>query len=288
MNSVCLVECPRDAMQGIPQFIPTDEKVAYLQSLLAVGFDILDFGSFVSPKAVPQMQDTETVIKRLDLSNTSTQLLAIVVNRKGIERALAFEAISYLGYPFSVSPTFQYRNARKTLEESYHELGNSAERVKQAGKELVVYISMGFGNPYGDVWSIELVLTWIERLARLGIRIFSLADTVGTADMMTVRKLFEEVISTFPQLQVGVHLHASPQDWQDKIAAAFEAGCRYFDAAMQGYGGCPFAEDELVGNVATEKLVAYLQGRHVSLQLDMAAFRRASEYARQLFTKYAS
>ncbi len=287
MKPVRLVECPRDAMQGLPRFIPTDEKVAYLQTLLEVGFDVLDFGSFVSPKAVPQMKDTDEVVQRLDLSRTSTRLLAIVVNQKGIERAMSYSQIHYLGYPFSVSPTFQYRNARKTLEESYDELARNAETVQAGGKEMVVYLSMGFGNPYGDEWSPAWVMEWIEKLAALGIRTFSLADTVGTADAPTIASVFSEAVRRFPHLTVGVHLHASPRRWREKVEAAFNAGCRYFDGAMQGYGGCPFAEDELVGNVATENLVAYLQAQNVPLPLDMAALRRASEAARTLFDKYA-
>ena len=286
MSVVRLVECPRDAMQGIRTFIPTEEKVAYLQQLLAVGFDVLDFGSFVSPRAVPQMRDTDAVVQQLDLSATSTQLLAIVVNQKGIERALPYEQIRYLGYPFSISPTFQQRNARKTLEESYDELARNLDAVRAGGKEMVVYISMGFGNPYGDAWSPGLVVDWVGRLSALGLTVFSLADTVGTADAVTIRSVFEQVTTAFPQLDVGVHLHATPRTRRAKIDAAYRAGCRRFDAAMQGYGGCPFAEDELVGNVATEDLAAYLKAEGVPLLLDDAAFREASEAARRLFSTY--
>ncbi len=287
MTRVHLTECPRDAMQGLPAFIPTDEKVAYLQKLLAVGFDVLDFGSFVSPRAVPQMQDTDAVVRRLDLSRTATRLLAIVVNQKGIERALAYEQITYLGYPFSISPTFQQRNARKTLDESYDELRRNLDAIRRGGKEMVVYLSMGFGNPYGDDWTPALVLDWMGRLAGLGLRIFSLADTVGTADAPTIRRVFEAVTQAFPDCHVGVHLHATPRTRREKIDAAYGAGCRAFDAAMQGYGGCPFAEDALVGNIATEELVEYLRSRGETPTLDEAALREASQAAQRLFTTYA-
>lgn len=275
MPRVFLTECPRDAMQGIKPFIPTGMKLKYLQSLLRVGFDVLDFGSFVSHKAVPQMRDTHEVIRQLDLSNTKTKLLAIVANIRGVEDALVYPQIDYLGYPFSISENFQVRNTNKTIEESLNILDTIANRVQQAGKELVVYLSMGFGNPYGDPWSPELVGEWVARLAQMGIRRISLSDTVGVAQNETITSLFKHVFSDHPNTFFGAHLHAKPNEATSKIKAAFDGGCRAFDSAIRGLGGCPMAKDELTGNVPTEKLLSFLTAQKVEFSANALHFESA-------------
>jgi len=275
MPRVFLTECPRDAMQGIKPFIPTDVKVKYLQSLLRVGFDVLDFGSFVSHKAVPQMRDTHEVIQQLDLSDTKTKLLAIVANARGAEDALSYPQIDFLGYPFSISENFQVRNTNKTIEESLLVLDKIANRVQQVGKELVVYLSMGFGNPYGDPWSPSLVAEWVERLAQMGIRRISLSDTVGVAQPKTIITLFEHVLLAHPKLFFGAHLHAKPSEANAKIQAAYEGGCRAFDSAIRGLGGCPMAKDELTGNVPTEKLISFLTKQQADFALNPLHFESA-------------
>lgn len=281
-----LVECPRDAMQGIVQFIPTGEKIAYLNQLLKVGFDTLDFGSFVSPKAIPQLADTPEVLAGLDLKHSRTQLLAIVANLRGAEDATQHAAIRYLGYPFSISETFQMRNTRKTIAESVVLVEEMQALCKSAGKELVVYISMGFGNPYGDAWSPKLAADWVGEIAARGVGIISLADTVGSADAATIRPLFEELIPRFPDVEFGAHFHASADLRMAKLAAAWEGGCRRFDSAMLGFGGCPFAEDELVGNIATEAMLDFLRDQEVDPGLDAEALKQAAVMAGQLFGKY--
>lgn len=275
MPRVFLTECPRDAMQGIKPFIPTDIKVSYLQSLLRVGFDVLDFGSFVSHKAVPQMRDTHEIIRQLDLSDTKTKLLAIVANSRGAEDALLYPHIDYLGYPFSISENFQVRNTNKTIEESTQVLDKIANRVQQAGKELVVYLSMGFGNPYGDPWSPELVGEWVARLAQMGIRRISLSDTVGVAQPQTITSLFEHLHSVHPKIFFGAHLHAKPNEATEKIQAAYVGGCRAFDSAIRGLGGCPMAKDALTGNVPTEKLLSFLTAQKVDFPANMLHFESA-------------
>ncbi len=275
MPRVFLTECPRDAMQGIKPFIPTEIKLKYLQSLLRVGFDVLDFGSFVSHKAVPQMRDTHEVIQQLDLRDTKTKLLAIVANSRGAEDALLYPQIDYLGYPFSISENFQVRNTNKTIAESTQVLDKIAHRVQQAGKELVVYLSMGFGNPYGDPWSPELVGEWVERLAQKGIRRISLSDTVGVAQPKTIRSLFDHLLSVHPNVLFGAHLHANPNEAVEKIEAAFDGGCRAFDSAIRGLGGCPMAKDALTGNVPTEKLVSFLAKQKIHFDLNPLHFESA-------------
>ncbi len=244
-------------MQGIKPFIPTERKVAYLQSLLACQFDTLDFGSFVSPKAIPQMQDTAAVLARLDLSQTNTKLLAIVANSRGAESALEHPEIDYLGYPFSVSETFQLRNTNATLAESCERVARIQELVTAKGKELVLYLSMGFGNPYGDPWNVEVVEQWVSRLAAWGIRIFQLSDTIGVGSPENIAYLFGNLIPRYPALVFGAHLHTTPSTWRPKVAAAAEAGCQRFDGALKGYGGCPMAKDVLTGNMPTENLIDY-------------------------------
>ena len=281
-----LVECPRDAMQGIADFIPTAEKVAYLQQLLAVGFDTLDFGSFVSPKAIPQLADTAEVLARLDLSQTRTRLLAIVANLRGAQEAARHAEISYLGYPFSISETFQLRNTNKTIAASLELVGEMQALCQSQDLELVVYISMGFGNPYGDPWSPALAAEWVARIADLGVRTISLADTVGTADPANITPLFEALIPRFPKVELGAHFHARPEERRAKLQAAYDGGCRRFDSALLGFGGCPFAEDELVGNIATESLLEWMHEGGMHHGLDLPALQAATVTASGVFGRY--
>lgn len=253
-----LIECPRDAIQGLHQFIPTEKKVKYINLLLNSNlFDTIDFGSFVSPKAIPQMADTAEVVKKLDLSNTKSKLLAIIANERGAKDACQFEEISYLGYPFSISETFQIRNTNATILESLERVKLIQEITEKADKQLVIYISMGFGNPYNDEWNAEIAIKWVDELQKLGIEIFSLSDTVGVAKPASIKYLFENLIPKYPNLEFGAHLHTTPDSWIEKVDAAFDAGCRRFDGAILGYGGCPMAADELVGNMAMENLLEY-------------------------------
>jgi hydroxymethylglutaryl-CoA lyase len=256
-----LVECPRDAMQGIKEFIPTEAKIRYINQLLKVGFHTLDFGSFVSPKAIPQMRDTAEVLAALDLSNNPTRLLAIIANERGAEQAAHYQEITYLGYPFSISETFQIRNTNATITESVERVKYIQDICLTKNKELVLYISMGFGNPYGDVWNAEIVLHWVEKLKALGIKIFSLSDTIGVSNPATIHYLFTNLIPAHPDLLFGAHLHTTPHTWREKIEAAWSAGCRRFDSAMRGYGGCPMAKDDLTGNMPTENLVSFVMER---------------------------
>lgn len=250
------IECPRDAMQGIETFIPTNLKIAYINQLLKVGFDTIDFGSFVSPKAIPQLRDTAEVLAGLDLSSTQTKLLAIIANARGAADACHFDQIQYLGYPFSISETFQMRNTNATIEESLSRVEEIQNLAKSHNKQLVIYISMAFGNPYGDPWNADLVINWTQRLVNeLGIEIIALADTVGLSTAENVKQLFSSVIPAFPKIEIGAHLHAKPNEARSKIEAALASGCQRFDSAIGGLGGCPMAEDDLVGNIATEVLL---------------------------------
>ena len=246
-----IIECPRDAMQGIKAFIPTEKKIQYIQALLRVGFDTIDFGSFVSPKAIPQMADTAEVLAGLDLSKTSSKLLAIIANTRGAQDAAQHAQIDYLGFPFSISENFQMRNTHKTIAESVVTLNEILDIANKAGKEVVVYISMGFGNPYGDPWNVEIVGEWTEKLAKMGVKILSLSDTVGTSNPETIDNLFSNLIPAYPQIEFGAHLHTTPSTWHEKVDAAYKAGCLRFDGAIQGFGGCPMAKDELTGNMPT-------------------------------------
>lgn len=253
-----IIECPRDAIQGLERFVPTQAKIRYINTLLHSGiFDTIDFGSFVSAKVIPQMADTAEVIRGLDLGGTRTKLLAIIANERGAEEAAAFEGITYLGYPFSVSETFQLRNTKATIAESLDRVKFMQELCKKSAKQLVIYMSMGFGNPYGDPWSAEVVLEWIDRLKQLGIKIFSLSDTIGVAEPKIITYLLQNLIPVYPDLEIGVHLHTQPGSWESKITAADEAGCRRFDGAILGYGGCPMADDKLVGNMPTENMLKF-------------------------------
>lgn len=257
-NKIVLVECPRDAMQGWKNYIPTEKKIDYLNALLKVGFDVLDCGSFVSPKAIPQMADTAEVIKALDLSNSFTKLLVIVANQRGAEEAVAFDTVSYLGFPFSISPSFQMRNTNSSLEESFERVKAIQALCVAHHKELVIYLSMGFGNPYGDLYNQAILLKWAGEMAALGIKTISLADTVGLASPNQIRDALSILIPQYPAIQFGVHLHASAANWEPKLAAALQAGCNRIDGALKGIGGCPMAQDDLVGNMDTENIVQYL------------------------------
>ena len=282
---VKLIECPRDAMQGIIPFIPTAEKAAYLNLLLQVGFDTLDFGSFVSPKAIPQMRDTAEVLSLLDLSNTQTGLLAIVANVRGAQEASVYPQIRYLGYPFSVSETFQLRNTNAGLLESMDRVAEIQEICVATNKQLVLYLSMGFGNPYGDIWNAGIVQQWLERLETLGIRIFQLSDTIGVATPESIRYLFNSLLKAFPALEIGAHFHTTPSTWREKVEAAYESGCRRFDGAIRGFGGCPMAKDELTGNMPTENLIAFFEEKGEPLSLAHQHFTQAIQMSEKVFPK---
>jgi hydroxymethylglutaryl-CoA lyase len=280
---VQLIECPRDAMQGLPDFIPTDVKAAYINQLLRVGFHSIDFGSFVSAKAIPQMRDTVEVLSKLDLSNTDTKLLAIVANERGAAEAVEFKEITYLGYPFSVSETFQLRNTNATISESVLRVEAIQELCIKHNKQLVLYISMGFGNPYGDDWNAEVVMDWVGKMAALDIKIFSLSDTVGVSNPESISYLFSNLIPAYPNLEIGAHLHTQPHNWREKIHAAYSNGCTRFDAAMKGFGGCPMAKDDLTGNMATENLVSYFSETNVPMGIDFQQFIRSLSQANDVF-----
>ena len=282
-----IIECPRDAMQGIKPFIPTTEKVNYLQFLLQVGFHSLDFGSFVSSRAVPQMRDTADVLDQLDLSKTKTKLLAIVANLRGAETALNFEQIEYVGFPFSISENFQMRNTHKTISESLYSLEQIKELTDKSNKTLVLYLSMGFGNPYGDPWSVDVVSQWVERLSQMEIEIISLSDTVGQAVPEDITYLYSTLIPTFPAIEFGAHFHTHPNRGYEKLTAAFDAGCRRFDGAIHGFGGCPMASDALVGNMPTEKLVTYFNGQGIQTGLSMTTFESAMNKTKEFFAQFS-
>lgn len=282
-QKITWVECPRDAMQGWPHPIATATKVAYLQQLLQVGFDILDCGSFVSPKAIPQMADTKAVLAQLDTTNSTTKLLTIVANLRGAEEAVAFSQISYVGFPLSVSETFQLRNTNKTIAEALEEIKAIQSLCTMHGKELVVYLSMGFGNPYGDPYDTDYILQIVHQLVAMGIRTISLADTVGVAAPSTIAYLFDALIPAFKEVRFGAHFHSTWETATEKIETALAHGCTYFDSAMKGIGGCPMAKDDLVGNVASEQLLAYLQKNNLPVHINETAFQEALQQAQQLF-----
>lgn len=283
--AVKLIECPRDAMQGLHDFIETDTKAAYINQLLRVGFDTIDFGSFVSPKAIPQMRDTAEVLAKLDLSQTATKLLAIVANQRGAEDACQHPQIRYLGYPFSISETFQLRNTNATIAESVERTQAIQELCVKHGKELVLYISMGFGNPYGDAWNVDIVQHWVTKLAEFGIRIFSLSDTIGCSNPDNISYLFGNLVPRFPDVEFGAHLHTQPHNWREKVQAAWASGCRRFDGALRGFGGCPMAADDLTGNMATENMVYFFDENRVELGIDRSAFGKSMAMALDVFPK---
>ncbi len=283
MPPIKLIECPRDAMQGWKQQIPTEQKVRYIQSLLKVGFHTLDFGSFVSPKAIPQMADTKEVISKLQIENSNSKLLAIIANERGAEEAAAFDEITYLGFPFSVSETFQQRNTNSSIAESLKRVETIFSTCEKSKKELVVYLSMGFGNPYGDPWNEEIVFEWGNQLAQMGIRILSLADTVGIATPEQVHQMTSFMIQELPDCEIGVHLHATNANWKTKMDAAYKAGCVRFDGALRGIGGCPMAKDELVGNMDTVSILSFLDEQHIPLSIDKEALAESLLIADELF-----
>jgi len=286
MKPIKIIECPRDAMQGIKPFIPTEKKVAYIQSLLRVGFDSIDFGSFVSPKAIPQMQDTAAVLAQLDLSQTTSKLLAIIANTRGAQMASAHSEIQYLGYPFSISENFQMRNTHKTIAESLITLEEILEIADKTNKEVVAYLSMGFGNPYGDPWNVDIVGDWTEKLSNMGVKILSLSDTVGSSTPDVISYLFSNLIPKYPEIEFGAHLHTTPDKWFEKIDAAYNAGCRRYDGAIQGFGGCPMAKDDLTGNMPTEKLLSYFTANKVTTNLNPLSFESAYNEASKLFGEF--
>jgi len=278
-----LVECPRDAMRGIHEFIETPRKVALINSILRCGFHTVDFGSFVSPKAIPQMRDTADVLNRLELDATSSKLLAIIANERGAEDAVSFDEITYLGYPFSISETFQLRNTNATIEQSLSRVEAIQSLCIAKNKKLVVYISMAFGNPYGDEWHPEIAIRWTKKLADLGIEVIALADTVGVSNPENISQLFGAVIPEFPQLTIGAHLHTTPHTWKEKMNAAWNAGCRRYDHALKGYGGCPMAADQLTGNMPTENVISFLTENNIDTGIDTNHFGNAMREAELTF-----
>lgn len=284
MSSIKLIECPRDAMQGWHQHIPTAQKVAYINALLQVGFDTIDFGSFVSPKAIPQMADTAEVLKQLDLSGSSSRLLAIVANYRGAEEASVYDTISYLGFPFSVSETFQQRNTNSGMEVSLGRVEEIQNLCIKSGKQLVVYISMGFGNPYGDPYDEDIVFEWVNKLVGMDIGIISLADTVGIASPQQVFEMTSYLVESLPGTEIGVHLHSTPDNRSEKLEAALRAGCKRFDGALKGIGGCPMAGDELVGNMDTGWMIAYLEQKGILTGLRSDALQKSLQLAGEIFS----
>lgn len=280
---VKLIECPRDAMQGWPHFIPTQQKINYINTLLQVGFDTIDFGSFVSPKAIPQMADSAEVLKGLKVDNPKTKLLGIVANMRGAEEAVLFDAITYLGFPFSISPTFQVRNTNSTIAESFGRVAAIQNLCVKNQKELVVYLSMGFGNPYGDEYSKDILLHWASEMAKLDIKIISLADTVGVANPGAISLALQTLIPEYPEVEFGVHLHSSAANVYEKLQAALNAGCKRFDGALKGIGGCPMAQDDLVGNMPTELMIPYFQQQQLMKALNSEALQHALQLADEIF-----
>lgn len=281
--AIKIIECPRDAMQGLHDFIPTATKIEYINQLLKVGFDTIDFGSFVSPKAIPQLVDTAEVLANLDLANTSSKLLAIVANVKGAETAVQHPEIKYIGFPFSISETFQQRNTNSSIAQSLETVKTIQSLCVKNNKELVLYISMGFGNPYGDVWNTEIVEKWVQEMNALGIKIISLSDTIGIANPDSISYLFKHLIPTFPTIEFGAHLHTTPNTWQEKIDAAYQNGCRRFDGALKGFGGCPMASDKLTGNMPTENMFIRFNELKEQTNINEDAFFKAMLSADKVF-----
>ena len=276
-----LIECPRDAMQGLKHFIPTEKKIKFLNLLLDIGFDTLDFGSFVSPKAIPQMADTADIVPHLIKNNT--KLLAIVANYKGALQASQFDKIDLIGFPFSISETFQIRNTHATLNEAFERVAVIQNLCEESGKNLILYLSMGFGNPYNDPWSVDIIDYWLNRMLPLGIRSLQLSDTIGIASPEKITEVFEFTSNQFPTLDIGVHLHTRPDVWLGKMDAAYKAGCRKFDGALLGFGGCPMAKDDLVGNMPMENMIKYVEGLNEPTQYDSDKLKEALEMAHRLY-----
>lgn len=286
MDKIKLIECPRDAMQGIKTFIPTQKKIQFIQAILRCGFDTIDFGSFVSPKAIPQMADTAEVLAGLDLSATQSKLLAIIANTRGAQDAAQHPEIQYLGYPFSISENFQMRNTHKTIAESVETLQEILDIANAKEKEVVAYLSMGFGNPYGDPWSVEIVGEWTEKLSGMGVKILSLSDTIGSSTPELIHYLFSNLIPKYPEIEFGAHLHTTTATWHEKIDAAYKAGCLRYDGAIQGFGGCPMAKDELTGNMPTEKMISYFTSKKAETNIKMTSFESAYNEATKIFEAY--
>ena len=279
-----LIECPRDAMQGLHDYLSVADKVRYINAILKVGFDTIDAGSFVSPKAIPQMKDTAEVLSKLDMSSTKSKLLVITANKRGAEEAVQFDEVSYLGFPFSISETFQKRNINSTIEDSLRRLDNVQNLCVKNNKKMVTYFSMAFGNPYGDEWNPEIVANWVEKLIEgAGVGILSLSDTIGTSKPDSIKGLFEYVIPNFPEVEIGAHLHTTPDTWKEKIGAAIESGCKRFDGAIKGFGGCPMATDDLTGNMATENIISYLNENNIAHGLNEKAFNDALMLSLEIF-----
>ena len=283
MKRPILIECPRDAMQGIKKWIPTEAKIKYVQSLLTVGFDVIDVGSFVSPKAIPQMRDTAEVLRNIDTTETKSELLVIVANLRGALEAAQFDSISYIGFPLSVSENFQMRNTHKTQQEALVLLDELLKVCANSGKKLVVYLSMGFGNPYGDPWSVPILMNWVDLLVEKGVQIISLSDTVGTAKTDDISHIFKASILQYPEIEIGAHFHTQPQNAFNKIKAAYEAGCIRFDGAIKGFGGCPMAADDLTGNLPTEKLLSFFNQQKIPLKIDPIKFEYAYNQSLTIF-----
>ena len=283
MTQLKLIECPRDAMQGIHDFIPTAHKISYINRLLKVGYDTIDVGSFVSPKAIPQMKDTGEVIRGLDLENSQSNLSVIVANRRGAHDAVEFDEVTYLGYPFSISETFQMRNTNASIEESLQRVADIQAIAIKYNKELLIYVSMAFGNPYGDVWNAEIAQQYVDKLVSMGITRFSLSDTIGVSTPESLEYLFSNLTSTFPDIYFNAHLHTTPDKWKEKVVAAYAHGCRSFDGAIKGYGGCPMAKDELTGNMPMENMIKYFTENNIEIGLDIPAFNEAMAYSSKVF-----
>jgi hydroxymethylglutaryl-CoA lyase len=282
-SAIQITECPRDAMQGIHNFIPTEVKTEYINLLLQVGFDTIDFGSFVSPKAIPQMADTAQVLQKLHLSSSRSKLLAIIANYRGAEEAALHQEITYLGFPFSISETFQQRNANTSIAEAFEIVKRIKALSDTKAKKLLVYLSMGFGNPYGDDWHNDIVLHWAKKLTDEGIEHISLADTIGIAAPEQIKALYSSLSGNFKETIWGLHLHSTPDTWRPKVDAAYKSGCTRFDTALKGYGGCPMAKDELTGNIATENVISYLQEQNIDPRLNLDKLREAMDYSARVF-----
>ncbi len=285
-KQIKIIECPRDAMQGIKMFIPTEKKIIYLQSLLNCGFDTLDFGSFVSPKAIPQMADTAAVLERLDLSKTKTKLLGIVANVRGAIAAAEHKEIDFLGYPFSISENFQMRNTHKTIAQSIDSLKEILSIAHKSDKQVVAYLSMGFGNPYGDPWNVDIVGEWTEKLSNMGVKILSISDTIGSSTPEDINYIFSNLIPEFTKIEFGAHLHTTPNSWHEKIDAAYKSGCIRFDGAIQGFGGCPMAKDVLTGNMPTEKVLSYFTAQKAVTNVKPMSFEAAYNKASDIFNNF--
>ncbi|MDB3875218.1 hydroxymethylglutaryl-CoA lyase [bacterium] len=285
-DKVKIIECPRDAMQSIKTFIPTNTKLSYLQSVVDVGFDVVDIGSFVSPKAIPQLSDTSIIIDSIDLSNSNSELLVIVANKKGALNASKFEKIDFLGYPFSISENFQMRNTNKTIKESEGELAEIISIAKKVNKRVVVYLSMCFGNPYGDPWNLDIVNHWVYKLSKMGVNDISLSDTIGTSKPESIKSIFNSVLKNHSDIEFGAHLHSDPVSWYNKVDSAFQAGCRRFDGAIKGFGGCPMASNKLVGNMPTEKILSYLNSKKIHYNVNSLRFESCYNHSLEVFNKF--